>query len=61
MSIERRLGRLEPEQGGDGGVITVSVPAGMSQDEAIRRHFGEEGEPQNALVVLIQRFSEDTG
>ena len=61
MSIERRLSRLETKQGGDGGVITVTVPASMSEDEAIRRHFGEQGEPENALVVLIQRFSEDAG
>ena len=57
MSIERRINKLEAEQS-DGGVVVVTVPAGMSEDEAIRRHFGKRGEPENALVVLIQRFGE---
>jgi hypothetical protein len=57
MNIERRLNKLEAERC-DGGVVAVTVPVGMSKDEAIRRHFGKQGEPENALVVLIQQFSE---
>ena len=61
MNIEKRLGKLESEQAGDRGVIAVPVPAGMSKDEAIRQRFGDTGPPENALIVLIQRFSEDAG
>ncbi len=58
MNIERRLRSLEAEQGGAGGVIVVMVPAGMSPEEAERRHFGEQEPPKNALIVMIQKFSE---
>ncbi len=61
MNIEKRLGRLESEQAGDGGVIVVPVPAGMSKDEVLRQRFGNEAPPENALIVLIRRFSEDAG
>ncbi len=38
--------------------MAATVPFGMSEDGAIRRHFGKLGEPENALIVLNQRFGE---
>jgi hypothetical protein len=60
-TIERRLSKLETSQAGDGGVIVITIPAGMSADEAKRRHFGDKERPPNALIVLIQKFSCEDG
>jgi hypothetical protein len=55
-AIERRLSRLESVKGGESGVIVIPKPSSMPDDEAIRRHFGDQEPPKNALIVLIQQF-----
>jgi len=57
MSIGRRLSKLESRQN-DNGVIAIPVPVGVSDDEAVRKHFDNEEPPENALIVLIRRFCE---
>ena len=56
MIIERRLKKLEAEQAGDGGLIVIRKLIDEPDDEAIRRHLGEQVLPKNALIVLIQKF-----
>ncbi len=54
MNIERRLRKLESS--GPNGywdpVVSLIVKEDESEEEVIRRHFGEEGPPENALIIL---------
>ena len=56
MIIERRLKKLEAEQAGGGGLIVIGKLIDEPDDEAIRRHLGEQESHRNALIVLIQMF-----
>ena len=54
MDIERRLRKLEslgPNEYYD-PIVSLIVEKGESKEEVIRRHFGEEGPPENALIIL---------
>ena len=57
MMIERRLRRLEAEQAGDGGLIAIRKLIDEPDDEAIRRHFGDQEPPKNVQIVLLRTFS----
>ncbi len=54
MNIERRIRKLE-SSGPDGHwdpVVSLIVKENETKEEVIRRHFGGEGPPENALIVL---------
>ncbi len=54
MNIKRRIRKLE-SSGPDGywdPVVSLIVKENETKEEVIRRHFGEEGPPENALIVL---------
>ena len=59
MMIERRLRRLEAAQAGGGGLIVIGKLIDEPDDEAIRRHFGDQETPKNILIVLLRTFSSE--
>ncbi len=54
MNIDRRIRKLE-SSGPDGywdPVVNLIVKESETKEEVIRRHFGEEGPPENAFIVF---------
>ena len=54
MNIERRLRKLELSRP-DGYwdlIVALTVEEGETSEEVTRRYFGEEGPPENTLVIL---------
>ena len=54
MNIDRRIRKLE-SSGSDGywdPVVSLIVEENGTKEEVILRHFGDEGPPENALIVL---------
>ncbi len=54
MNIERRLRKLESSapDGCWNSIVALTVEEGESKEKVIRRHFGEEGPPEGALIVF---------
>lgn len=53
MNIERRLSKLEAgEPPKDGETYCFIVEEHETEEEVIRRHFGEAGPPENAFIIL---------